>query len=131
MKVLAPAKLAITMLSKRKMSLLESEGILIFLLQEAAAQKSELGKVYATNLKTRINQRRQIVLTSLILYLNNKESISLKNPLKKAGEEPASVSLTNSSVNYHYYKFNPNFHGISISMNNAVCFDFDRLHKGG
>lgn len=84
LEVLEPAKLAVEKLSFEKCSLLQAEGILTFLLNSSNGNASELSTKFYDGLKQRIDERRQILPSSLILYLHNQEALKNKSTLKKA-----------------------------------------------
>ena len=70
LKVLEPLEISITKLSNEKSNLLIAEGTLIFLFEQLAKSKTALSDDLLHALKTRILDRRNKILISLIIYLN-------------------------------------------------------------
>ena len=81
-KVLEPIRLAVEGLERRDATLLTSEGIFSFLLNELKNVKSKISLNLLKALEEIIQERRQVELASLLLFLQNPESIF--GPAKKS-----------------------------------------------
>lgn len=84
--VLEPAMIATEALSKDDINLVEGEIIIKSLVQETAKLKSPLARDFHKSLTEKLALRRSSVITSLVLYLMNSDSLSRKEiekyPLK-------------------------------------------------
>ena len=85
-KVLEPICLAVEGLEQRDATFLTSEGIFSFLLNELKNIKSIISLNLLKALEERIQERRQVELASLLLFLQNPENIS--DPAKKSSIVP-------------------------------------------
>lgn len=70
-KTLEPVKLAVLELSKDTSNLLTAEGTLIYVFQQLKKVNTPLAERFKNSLKTRIDQRRNKDLVSLLMFLNN------------------------------------------------------------
>jgi hypothetical protein len=77
--VLGPVRLAAEALGRRDANLLTSKDILEFLLNELKNLKTEISSKLLNALEVRIQERRQVELVTLLLYLQNPQNISTKN----------------------------------------------------
>ena len=77
--ILGPVRLAAKALGRRDANLLTSEGIFEFLLNELKNLKTEISSKSLNALEVRIQERRQVELVTLLLYLQNPQNISTKN----------------------------------------------------
>ena len=75
-KVLRPIRLAAVGLGRRDANLLTSEGIFEFLLNELKNLNTEISLKLLYALEERIQERRQVELATLLLYLQNPQNIS-------------------------------------------------------
>lgn len=75
-KVLGPIRLAAEALGRRDANLLTSEGIFEFLLNELKNLNTEISLKLLYALEERIQERRQVELATLLLYLQNPQNIS-------------------------------------------------------
>ena len=82
LKVLGPIKLAAEALGRQDANLLTSEGIFEFLLGELQNLKSEISQKLLHAIKARIEERRDTVLVTLILYLQNSQTVLTKSSNK-------------------------------------------------
>lgn len=78
-KALGPVRLAAEALGQRDANLLKSEGIFDFLSNELSNLKSEISSKLLNAIKRRVQERRDIALVTLLLYLQNPKNISSKN----------------------------------------------------
>jgi hypothetical protein len=76
--VLGPVRLAAKALGRRDANLLTSEGIFEFLLNELKNLKTKISSKLLNALEVRIQERRQVELVTLLLYLQNPQNISTK-----------------------------------------------------
>lgn len=90
-KVLGPIRLATEGLGRRDANLLTSEGIFGFLLSELKNLNTEISLKLLYALEERIQERRQIELATLLLYLQNPENIS------SSGKKSSVLSLASKS----------------------------------
>jgi hypothetical protein len=76
LQVLKPAELAVLELSKANATLVTTEGVFRFLFKTLDDQGTSLSKKFSAALKTRILERRNKELVSLMVYLQNPRSVT-------------------------------------------------------
>jgi hypothetical protein len=76
--VLRTVRLVAEAFGWRDANLLTSEGIFEFLLNELKNLKTEISSEILNALEVRIQERRQVELVTLLLYLQNPQTISTK-----------------------------------------------------
>jgi hypothetical protein len=92
--VLEPARAATEELLNSSINLLVGEGILEFLVTESAAARSShcssfLARNFVEALKIRINSRRDAVLSTLVMYLNNHDLFKGEHSLQMSTKSAA------------------------------------------
>ena len=101
--LLEPIRLAVEGLERPDATLLTSEGIFSFLLNELKNIKSKLSLNLLKALEERIQERRQVELASLLLFLQNPENIS--GPAKKSSILPLASKTDIIKLSEKFSKF--------------------------
>jgi hypothetical protein len=76
--VLGPVRLAAEALGRRDANLLKSEGTFEFPLNELKNLKTEISSKSLNALEVQIQERRQVELVTLLIYLQNPQNMSTK-----------------------------------------------------
>ena len=74
---LRPVRIAVEALSRHDMNLLTAEGVLKFLFNALAINNSQLSTTLLSKLKIEISKRRNMILVSLLKFLQNSNSLKI------------------------------------------------------